>query len=98
VGEELGLLGVLIILGLYSVILWRGISISKNSRDLFGSFIALGLTAALGLQVSINMGVTMGMLPPKGLALPFLSYGGTSLLMNMACIGILMNIGASQTR
>jgi len=98
VGEELGLLGVLVILGLYSVIMWRGMSISKNSKDLFGAFIALGLTTALGLQVCINMGVVMGMLPPKGLALPFLSYGGTSLLMNMACIGILMNIGASQKR
>jgi cell division protein FtsW len=97
IGEELGLLGVLVILGLYSVIIWRGFSIAKNSKDLFGSFIALGLTAALGLQVFINMGVTMGLLPPKGLALPFLSYGGTSLLMNMACIGILMNIGASET-
>jgi len=96
IGEELGLLGVLIILGLYSVIIWRGFSISKNSKDLFGAFIALGLTAALGLQVVINMGVTMGLLPPKGLALPFLSYGGTSLLMNMACIGVLMNIGATE--
>jgi cell division protein FtsW len=98
IGEELGLLGVLVIVGLYSVIMWRGISIAKKSKDLFGSFVAIGLIAALGLQVCINMGVAMGLLPPKGLALPFLSYGGTSLLVNMACIGILMNIGASQTR
>jgi len=98
IGEELGLLGVLATLGLYSVIMWRGISISKNSKDLFGAFVSIGLTSALGLQVCINMGVAMGLLPPKGLALPFLSYGGTSLLVNMACIGILMNIGASQTR
>jgi cell division protein FtsW len=98
IGEELGLLGVLVIVGLYSVIMWRGISIAKKSKDLFGSFVAIGLTSALGLQVFINIGVAMGLLPPKGLALPFLSYGGTSLLVNMACIGILMNIGASQTR
>jgi len=98
VGEELGFCGVLFIVGLYIVILWRGIIISKKSKDLFGSFIALGITTAMGLQICINMGVTMGLLPPKGLALPFLSYGGSSLLINMACIGILMNIGESHRR
>lgn len=96
IGEELGLWGVFIILGFYFIILWRGISISKTSKDLFGSFIAVGLTAAIALQVSINMGVALGLLPTKGLTLPFLSYGGTSLVINMACIGILMNIGASR--
>ena len=95
IGEELGLLGVLAILGLYGIILWRGISIARNSGDEFGTFLAFGMTLAIGLQVCINMGVTLGLLPTKGLALPFLSYGGTSLLMNMASIGILMNIYAA---
>ncbi len=95
IGEELGLLGVLAILGLYGIILWRGISIARNSGDEFGTFLAFGMTLAIGLQVCINMGVTLGLLPTKGLALPFLSYGGTSLLMNMASIGILMNIYAT---
>jgi cell division protein FtsW len=98
VGEELGLLGVLTILGLYIMIVWRGILISRNSADTFGSFLAFGLALAIGLQVCINMGVTLGLLPTKGLTLPFLSYGGTSLLMNMASVGILMNIGASGSR
>jgi cell division protein FtsW len=93
IGEELGLFGVLIILGLYTVILWRGIYIARNSTDTFGSFVAIGLTTAMGLQICINMGVSLGLLPTKGLTLPFLSYGGTSLLMNMAAIGVLMNIG-----
>jgi len=93
IGEELGLLGVLIILGLYTVILWRGISIARNSTDTFGSLVAIGLTTAMGLQILINMGVSLGLLPTKGLTLPFLSYGGTSLLMNMVSIGVLMNIG-----
>jgi cell division protein FtsW len=95
IGEELGLFGVLVILLLYFVILWRGISIAINADEPFGSFMAIGLTIAIGLQVCINMGVTLGLLPTKGLTLPFLSYGGTSLLINMASIGVLMNIGAS---
>ncbi len=98
IGEELGLIGVMLILGLYILIVWRGIHIARNARDLFGSLVALGLTSSLGLQVCINMGVTLGLLPTKGLTLPFLSYGGTSLLINMASIGILMNIGISASR
>lgn len=98
IGEELGMLGVLTILVLYTVILWRGIIIARNCEDPFGQLVASGITIAIGLQVVINMGVTLGLLPTKGLTLPFLSYGGTSLLINMATIGILMNIGAGQTR
>lgn len=98
VGEELGLIGILMILGLYFLILWRGISIARNAEDTFGSFMAMGLTATIGIQVCVNMGVTLGLLPAKGLTLPFLSYGGTSLLINMASIGILMNIAASKYR
>ncbi|MCK5194103.1 MAG: putative lipid II flippase FtsW [Desulfobulbaceae bacterium] len=96
IGEELGLLGVLIILGLYILIFWRGIFIARNCKDFFGSFVAIGLTTAIGLQICINMGVALGLLPTKGLTLPFLSYGGTSLLLNMASIGILMNIGTAE--
>jgi len=92
IGEELGLIGVLFIIGLYTLILIKGIQISRNAPDKFGSLLAIGLTTAVGLQVCINMGVALGLLPTKGLTLPFLSYGGTSLLMNMASIGILMNI------
>jgi len=98
IGEELGLIGILIILSLYIVILWRGIVIAKNAKDSFGALVAIGLTAALMIQVCVNMGVTLGLLPTKGLTLPFLSYGGTSLLLNMAAIGILMNIGAPRVR
>lgn len=94
IGEELGFWGVLFILGLYAMILWRGIRIAGGCDDNFGMLVAAGITFALALQVSINMGVCLGLLPTKGLTLPFLSYGGTSLLLNMAGIGILMNIGA----
>lgn len=93
IGEELGLWGVLVVLSLYFVILWRGILIARKAEDRFGSLVALGLTVAIGLQVAINMGVAVGLLPAKGLTLPFLSYGGTSLMFNLAAVGILMNIG-----
>lgn len=96
VGEELGLVGVAVILGLYAVIIWRGIGIANHSRDYFGALLAGGLTVSFGLQVCVNMGVTLGLLPTKGLTLPFLSYGGTSLLMSMAAIGVLMNISVSR--
>jgi len=93
IGEELGLLGVTIILSLYVLILWRGVIIAKNAEDSFGTFLATGITSSIAIQVCTNMGVALGLLPTKGLTLPFLSYGGTSLLVNMASIGILMNIG-----
>jgi len=96
IGEELGLIGVVFILFLYFLVLWRGIRIALDAPDRFGSLVAVGLTTALGLQVCVNMGVTLGLLPTKGLTLPFLSYGGTSLLFNMASIGVLMNIGAEK--
>jgi cell division protein FtsW len=98
IGEELGLIGVLAIIGLYALIIFKGIRIARNAPDHFGTFLAVGLTASLGLQICINMGVALGLLPTKGLTLPFLSYGGTSLLMSMASIGILMNINDARTK
>ncbi len=94
IGEELGLIGVLAILTLYSIILISGTQIAKRSDTLFGAITAAGLTLYIGVQVIINTGVALGVLPTKGLTLPFISYGGTSLVINMAAMGILMNIGA----
>jgi len=96
IGEELGLLGIVAILGLYGIILWRGVLISRNAPDAFGGFLAAGLTMVLIFQATVNMGVCLGLLPTKGLTLPFLSYGGTSLVISMAAVGILMNISARQ--
>ncbi|MCP3927014.1 MAG: putative lipid II flippase FtsW [Desulfobacterales bacterium] len=93
IGEEFGLIGVLFIIMLFLVIIWRGISIARSAKENFGTFLAIGIVTSLSVQVLINMGVVLGLLPAKGLALPFLSYGGTSLLINMTSIGILMNIG-----
>jgi cell division protein FtsW len=95
-GEELGLVGVCLVIGLYIMIFWRGIVVAMRARDLFAIYLAVGLICALGLQVCVNLGVAMGLLPTKGLTLPFVSYGGTSLVMSAAAIGILMNISARQ--
>jgi len=93
IGEEVGLVGVTIIVMLYGAIVWRGIGIARHCAEPFGALVALGLTAAIAIEVCVNMGVTLGLLPPKGLPLPFLSYGGTSLVISMVSVGILMNIG-----
>ena len=95
IGEELGLIGVAAILALYGLILYTGTRIARQADTFFGAVTATGITLYLGLQVIINTGVTLGVLPTKGLTLPFISYGGTSLIINMAAMGILMNIGAS---
>jgi cell division protein FtsW len=88
----------MIVILLYATMLMRGLRIARNAHDRFGSLLAMGITVTLGLQVCINMGVALGLLPTKGLTLPFLSYGGTSLLINMAAVGIMMNIGARDAR
>ena len=98
IGEELGLIGVMVILVLYGMILWRGIAVARKAKDDFGALLAIGLTASLGLQACINIGVTLSLLPTTGLTLPFISYGGTSLLLSMAAVGVLMNIGLSRGR
>jgi cell division protein FtsW len=96
IGEELGLVGVLTVIACYGIIIWRGIRIARSATGTFATLLAAGLTFAFGLQVCINMGVALALLPTKGLTLPLLSYGGSSLLVNMAGIGLLMNIGAAE--
>jgi len=95
-GEELGLVGVVGILLLLGLFLYRGIRISLKAPDLFGTYLALGITVLISFQAITNIAVVMGLLPTKGLTLPFLSYGGTSLVCNLAAVGILLNISAQQ--
>ncbi|MCL6620900.1 MAG: putative lipid II flippase FtsW [Syntrophobacterales bacterium] len=90
--EEWGLVGVVLLLALFTLVAVRGLRLSLRAPDAFGSYLALGLTLIITLQAAINMGVVTGILPTKGLSLPFLSYGGSNLLTNLLAVGILLNI------
>jgi cell division protein FtsW len=93
----MGYWGVLLVLALFIIVVSRGIWLSLKAPDSFGSYLALGLTLVIGLPAVINMGVVTGIFPTKGLSLPFLSYGGSGLLVNLLVVGILLNI-SSQVR
>ncbi len=92
IGEELGLLGSLAVVALFVIILWRGVKISLAAGDSFSRNLALGITLLVCMQAAINMGVVTGLLPTKGIALPLVSYGGSSLVITMAALGVLLNI------
>ena len=95
IGEELGLLGAVATIVLYGIVVWRGTRAALRAPETFGTYLGLGLTAMLGFQAAVNMSVAMGMLPTKGLTLPFVSYGGCSLVISMAAAGVLLSLSAS---
>jgi cell division protein FtsW len=92
VGEELGLIGTTGLLALFAILVVKGFRVAALAPDLFGRYLALGITLLLGIQALINAGVVSGLLPTKGLTLPLVSYGGSSLLVTMLAIGILLSI------
>lgn len=92
IGEELGLLGGGVIVILFLIFAWRGYKIAMSSPDAFASLLAVGLTSMVAIQAGLNIGVVSGLLPVTGITLPFISYGGSSLLFTMAAVGILLNI------
>ncbi len=92
VGEELGLLGTAFVIVLFMILVFKGFQIAGRAREPFGRYLALGITLLLALQVLINAGVVTGLLPTKGLTLPLMSYGGSSLLVSLVGIGILLSI------
>jgi cell division protein FtsW len=93
IAEETGLIGVAVLIIAYLVILWRGLSIAKRAPDQLGRLLAAGITLWITIEAVLNMGVMINLIPQAGNALPFISYGGSSLLMTMSGIGILLNIG-----
>ncbi|MDH3591732.1 MAG: FtsW/RodA/SpoVE family cell cycle protein, partial [Planctomycetota bacterium] len=92
VGEELGLLGTTLLLGAFLVLFWRGLRAANRAPDRFGFYLALGVTCLLTFQALIHFGVCLGLLPTKGLPLPFISYGGSSLVASMTGMGLLLNV------
>jgi cell division protein FtsW len=90
--EELGLLGSLIVVTLFAIFLWRGIRTALRTNDMFGRFLAVGITSMVVVQAFINISVVLGLMPTKGIPLPFVSYGGSSLFITLACVGVLLNI------
>src|SRR5262249_48677230 len=92
IGEELGLIGTTFIVVCFAIIAWRGLRTSLLAPDRFGSLLALGLTLMIALQALVNVSIVIDLLPPKGIPLPFVSNGGSSLLVNLVAMGILLNI------
>ena len=90
--EELGLVGGLFVVTLFAIFLWRGMRASWRTEDMFGRYLAVGITSMVVMQAFINISVVLGMMPTKGIPLPLVSYGGSSLFVTLACIGVLLNI------
>jgi cell division protein FtsW len=90
--EELGLMGSLVVLTLFAIFLWRGTRAGLRIQDNFGRFLAVGITSMIVLQAFINISVVLGLMPTKGIPLPFVSYGGSSLFVTLTCVGVLLNI------
>jgi cell division protein FtsW len=92
IGEELGMIGTCGVLALFTIFMWRGLRASMHAPDLFGFYLALGITMMVSVQAYINMSVVLALLPTKGIPLPFLSYGGSSFVVMLAAVGILLNV------
>jgi cell division protein FtsW len=92
IGEELGFIGILVLCAVYLVIVGRGVKTALAAEDDYGAYVAFGISMLFGVQALVNMSVAMAMLPTKGLTLPFVSYGGSSLLVNACAMGVLLNI------
>jgi rod shape determining protein RodA len=91
-GEEFGFIGTVIIILLYAIIIWRGLSIALNATDNFGTLLAIGITGMFFFHVLVNVGMTLGIMPVTGVPLPFVSYGASSLTINLLLVGLLLNI------
>ena len=92
IGEEFGFMGSVVLLGLYGILLWRAFRVALLSRDPFGTYLAAGIASMFALQMFVNVGMNVGIMPITGIPLPFVSYGGSSLLLNLASVGLLLNV------
>ena len=90
--EELGLVGAVLVIGLFALLVWRGFVIGMRAKDKFGSMLAIGLTSQIGVQALLNMAVVTNTMPNTGISLPFFSYGGTSLVMLLFQMGVVLAV------
>lgn len=97
IGEEVGFVGLLVVIILYVILIWRGVIIAINAPDLFGTLLATGIVSMVSTQVVFNIGVVTSSLPATGVAMPYISYGGNALIIFMTCSGILLNISKKRT-
>jgi cell division protein FtsW len=97
ISEELGLIGATAVLVCFGIIAWRGLRIALRAEDTFGAFLAIGLTTMIVVQAFVNMSVVLGLLPTKGIPLPLVSAGGSSLLINLLGMGVLLNISQHES-
>jgi len=97
IGEELGLIGATVVVACFCIITWRGLRTAMRAPDRFGAFVAIGLTTMITFQAFFNISVVLGLLPTKGIPLPLVSHGGSSLLVNLLGMGILLNISQHET-
>ena len=93
IGEELGFLGVAAVLALFVIVVWRGVRAALGARDVFGGYLAFGITLLIAVQVLFNVSVVLGIVPNKGITLPFVSYGGSSLIVMMFLLGLVLGVG-----
>ncbi len=94
IGEELGLIGVLVIIAMFALLVHRSIRVALYAEDKFGRFLAFGIAILLGIEAAVNIAVVTGLVPTKGLALPFISYGGSSLIVSLLAVGVLLNVSS----
>ena len=94
IGEELGLVGFAALIGFYALFVWRGFTIARTAKDAFGMYLAAALTSKIALEAMFNLGVVTGLVPPKGLVLPFISYGASATISNLWAVGMLLSIAA----
>ncbi len=92
IAEELGFVGCVVVITLFGLFIWRGLLTSMKADNTFGSLMAVGITSLIGIQALINIAVVTSSMPVTGMSLPFISYGGTALLIVLTCVGILLNI------
>jgi cell division protein FtsW len=97
ISEELGLAGATAVVLCFCIVTWRGARVALRTQDAFGAYLALGLTTMVAVQAFINISVVLGLLPTKGIPLPLVSFGGSSLLINLVGMGILLNVSQHTT-